>query len=137
MYSPSEVVLSLFVVTSQEVIHVMVEVWYIYSSNRERRNALEFSLLEFLLRPRTKRLNMTACTRGHIHLVVLVHGLWGKSVAPNYAFACVACSVRPSGNVRHLGVAREELQRAHERMLEHGHTESWPDNQPGTRILVA
>ncbi|KAJ9123818.1 hypothetical protein QFC24_003595 [Naganishia onofrii] len=71
----------------------------------------------------------------NVHLVVLIHGLWGKRSIP-LSKGMSLFMFLSLGNPRHLDVAREELQLAYEKALEQ-QTEDAGGDLPELQILVA
>lgn len=78
---------------------------------------------------------MTSQTPKNVHLVVLVHGLWGKRARTSGLRN--ADRSFPPGNPRHLAVAHEELQQAYERACDKARQEGDIDALPELQALVA
>lgn len=78
---------------------------------------------------------LEASNRKNVHLVVLIHGLWGESVV---IFRIqVADHGFPLGNPKHLNVAHEELEEAYAKAQEKARLAQSTGDLPELRILVA
>lgn len=78
---------------------------------------------------------MASQTPKNVHLVVLVHGLWGESVLAERSPGTQLFI--SSGNPRHLAVAHEELQQAHEQAIEKARQEGDVADLPELHAIVA